>query len=377
MRMKPLYSFFLALLSLTALAQPPANYYNSATGTGYTLKTQLFNIINNHNDQGYNAIDNFFPTADLDVYYENDGTILDPYSENPSGSDPYNYYPNSDECGNYSGEGDCFNKEHVVPQSYFNQATPMRGDAHHLLPTDGRVNGFRSNYPFGVVGSNLVSQSGISNPTQNGSKLGNNSNTGYAAGYTGVVFEPIDEFKGDIARIIFYFATRYQSQMPGFYTNSNVSSVPAKNMFDGTSAQTIATPFLNIFYQWHLQDPVSQKEIDRNNAIYAYQNNRNPYIDHPEWVVSVWGSALSITTHLLDDGFSVFPNPSTNHTITVRSGIRPERMEIVDIQGRVIQQVTIDNGPTGDISINDIPSGLYFLKAYAGVETAVRKIVIR
>jgi len=375
--MKPLFSFLLLLASIWMTAQIPAGYYNSATGTGYTLKTQLFNIINNHNDQGYNAIDNFFPVADLDTYYENDGTILDPYSENPSGSDPYNYYPNSDECGNYSGEGDCFNKEHVIPQSYFNQATPMRGDAHHLLPTDGRVNGFRSNYPFGVVGSNLVSQSGISNPTQNGSKLGNNINTGYAAGYTGIVFEPIDEFKGDIARIIFYFATRYQSQMPGFYTSSNATSVPAKNMFDGTSAQTISTTFLNIFYQWHIQDPVSQKEIDRNNAVYNYQNNRNPYVDHPEWVAVVWGSALSVSAPVLDDSLSVFPNPSSTHSVSVKSSVRPEKVEIIDIGGRVIQRLSVEPTFTGEINVTDIPSGLYLLKAYAGGETAVRKIVIR
>lgn len=375
--MKPLFSFLFTLATLLAVAQPPANYYNSATGTGYTLKTQLFNIINNHNDQGYNAIDNFFPTADLDVYYENDGTILDPYSENPAGPDPYNFFPNNDECGNYSGEGDCFNKEHVIPQSYFNQATPMRGDAHHLLPTDGRVNGFRGNFPFGVVGSNLVSQSGITNPTQNGCKLGNNVNTGYATGYTGVVFEPIDEFKGDIARIVFYFATRYQSQMPGFFTSSNATSVPAKNMFDGTSAQTISTPFLNILYQWHLQDPVSQKEIDRNNAVYNYQNNRNPYVDHPEWVATVWGSALSVSAPILDDNFLVFPNPSATHSVTVRFGVRPDKIEIIDLGGRVIQLLQVGATATGDLTVGDIPSGVYFMKAYASGETTVRKIVIR
>lgn len=282
--MKHLYVIALSLVSFLAFAQIPAGYYSSATGTGYTLKTQLHNIIDNHNDQGYDAMDGFIASYDLDNYYEvGSNTILDVYSENPSGNDPYTFSPVGDECGNYNSEGDCYNKEHVIPQSAFNDAYPMRSDAHQLLPTDGRVNGFRSNYPFGHVNdSQLVSQSGISNPTQNGSKLGNNLNSGYSAGYTGVVFEPIDEFKGDIARIYFYFVTRYEDQ---------VDNWSAYAMFDGSNDKAIADPFLNILMTWHQMDPVSQKEIDRNNNIYYHhQGNRNPFVDHPEYVALIWNT---------------------------------------------------------------------------------------
>ncbi len=283
--MKQFYTLIATLIfSTVAFAQIPAGYYDSATGTGYTLKTQLHNIIDNHNDQGYDAMDGFIASYDLDNYYETgSNTILDPYSENPSGSDPYTFSPISDECGNYSGEGDCYNKEHVIPQSVFSQNLPMRSDAHHLLPTDGRVNNFRSNYPFGVVdNSQLVNQSGISNPTQNGSKLGANLNSGYSAGYSNTVFEPIDEFKGDIARIYFYFVTRYEDQV------SNWGSYP---MFDGSSDKVLDDPFLSILLTWHQNDPVSQKEIDRNNNIYYnHQSNRNPFVDHPEWVNEIWVS---------------------------------------------------------------------------------------
>ncbi|WP_243471450.1 endonuclease [Winogradskyella sp. MH6] len=283
--MKQFYTLIATLIfSTVAFAQIPAGYYNSATGTGYTLKTQLHNIIDNHNDQGYDAMDGFIASYDLDNYYETgSNTILDPYSENPTGSDPYTFSPVSDECGNYNSEGDCYNKEHVIPQSVFSQNLPMRSDAHHLLPTDGRVNGFRSNYPFGVVDdSQLVNQSGISNPTQNGSKLGGNLNSGYSAGYSNTVFEPIDEFKGDIARIYFYFVTRYEDQV------SNWGSYP---MFDGSSDKVLDDPFLSILLTWHQNDPVSQKEIDRNNNIYYnHQSNRNPFVDHPEWVNEIWVS---------------------------------------------------------------------------------------
>ena len=274
--------FVFTLFFSFSFSQIPSGYYNTATSTGYTLKTQLSNIIDDHNDQGYNAIDGFMSSYDLDNYYETgSNTILDVYSENPSSSDPYNFTPGNDECGNYSSEGDCYNKEHVIPQSVFSSNTPMQSDAHQLLPTDGRVNGFRGNFPFGRVNdNNLVSQSGISNPTQNGSKLGANLNSGYSSGYSGTVFEPINEFKGDIARIYFYFITRYENQV------GNWSSFA---MFDGSSDQVLQTTFLSILIEWHLSDPVSQKEIDRNNNIYYnHQNNRNPFVDHPEYVSMIW-----------------------------------------------------------------------------------------
>ena len=279
--MKQAITLFLIFSLSSVFAQIPNGYYNNATGNGYQLKTQLYNIINQQNDQGYSAIDGFFREYDLDNYYENNYSILDIYSENPNGQDPYNFTPNIDECGSYSGEGDCYNKEHIIPKSVFNENSPMQGDAHQLLPTDGRVNGLRGNFPMGRVDdNNLASQSGISNPTQNGSKLGYNLDIGYSQGYSETVFEPIDEFKGDVARIHFYFATRYQNQI------SNWDDYP---MFNGSSNQVFETVFLNILLEWHNMDPVSQKEIDRNDAIYYHhQGNRNPFVDHPEYVNVIW-----------------------------------------------------------------------------------------
>ena len=317
--MKHFYTLLITLITITASAQIPAGYYDHATGTGYTLKSQLERIINSsddpeisnaieeeHNPQSYNALDGFNSSYERDYYYETNGsnTILDMYSENPSGSDPYTYSPGSDECGNYNGEGDCYNKEHVIPQSVFSSQAPMYSDAHHLIPTDGRVNGFRGNFPFGLVDDNeLANQSGITNPTQNGSKLGDNLDSGYSAGYSNTVFEPIDEFKGDIARIYFYFVTRYESQ---------VSSWSSYAMFDGSSDKALADPFLNILVTWHEMDPVSQKEIDRNNNIYYnHQNNRNPFVDHPEYVALVWDTTPD-TEAPTDPTNLVASNPTDN-----------------------------------------------------------------
>lgn len=348
------------------LAQPPQGYYNTAENlTGFQLKTALYNIIKDHNDQTYGAIDNFFIFNDLDVYFENDNTILDPYSENPNGQDPYNFDPFANPCGNYSGEGDCYNKEHVIPQSVFSQNNPMRGDAHHLLPTDGRVNGFRSNFPFGTVGTNLISQSGITNPTQNGSKLGNSTVTGYS----GTVFEPIDEFKGDIARIYFYFVTRYEDLV------GNWSSYP---MFNGSSNQVLSTPFLNLLYQWHLNDPVSEKEINRNNAIYQYQGNRNPFIDHPEWVCEVWNvnncTLSSENFSTLD--FVVYPNPN-NGTFYIQTNEVLENISIYSLQGTKIQEIENPVLEGNQYQISNLNSGFYFVNLIANGQNVVKKIVVQ
>ncbi|QBJ86256.1 T9SS C-terminal target domain-containing protein [Chryseobacterium gleum] len=263
-----LFSLFAGL----AHAQAPAGYYNSANGlSGAALKTELSNIITNgHVDKGYNGLWTGYKTTDIDKDYENDGTILDIYSERPSGADPYNYTPGADQCGTYSTEGNCYNREHIVPQSLFNQASPMVADIHFIRATDGKVNGMRSNYPFGKVGS-------ASFTSQNGSKLG----TSASSGYSGTVFEPIDEFKGDVARMIFYFVTRYQSKLSTFSSG---------NMLGSSAFPGLQTWELNVLLAWHNQDPVSQAEIKRNNASYAFQGNRNPFIDNPNYVNLIWGS---------------------------------------------------------------------------------------
>ena len=264
-----LHSFLLTLITISALAQAPAGYYSTATGTGATLKSQLKAIITSgHIDNGYNGLWTGYQTTDRDYYYENDGSILDIYSERPTAADPYNFTYNTNQCGNYSNEGDCYNREHIVPQSLFDEASPMKNDIHFIRATDGKVNGMRSNYPFGMVGS-------ASYISQNGSKLGNS----VSAGYSGTVFEPIDEFKGDVARMIFYFVTRYENQLSGF-NNGNIlgnSAYPGLQIWE-----------LNQLIAWHNLDPVSPAEVGRNNASYAYQGNRNPYIDNPNYVNLVW-----------------------------------------------------------------------------------------
>lgn len=251
-------------------------YYSAVQGlTGYALKTGLFDIIKGHSNQGYGAIWGFYEQHELDTYYENDGTILDIYSEAVNGADPYNFTKVSDQCGNYSGEAGCYNREHSFPKSWFGGTVePMNSDIHHIFATDGFVNSKRSSFPYGEVGSATFT-------SQNGSRTGSAAS---GLGYSGTVFEPIDEFKGDLARAYFYMATRYEDRISGWQNNSSYGNA----VLDGSANKVFETWFLNLLKQWHNADPVSQKEIDRNNAAETYQGNRNPFVDYPEFVDQIW-----------------------------------------------------------------------------------------
>ena len=147
-------TFFLLIslsFALLAAAQP-ANYYNSANGlTGNQLKVALHNIIKGHTSISYAQLWNAFYSTD----HRKDDVrkVWDMYSDRPNGTPPYVYYLGTNQCGNYSGEGDCYNREHSWPSSWFNDQNTPRTDLHHIFPTDGYVNNRRGNYPFGEVRS--------------------------------------------------------------------------------------------------------------------------------------------------------------------------------------------------------------------------------
>lgn len=252
----------------TSVAQEPTGYYDAAANLrGKSLKTALFNIIKNHNDLGYDALYTTYQTSD-NIIVDGNNYVWDMYSFRADGTAPYYFsHSNTNRCGSYKNEGDCYNREHVVPQSWFSKQSPMRNDAHHVVPTDGKVNGIRGNLPHAEVGNNAET-------TKNGSKCGTCS----TPGYNGRVFEPIDAFKGDFARIYFYMVTRYEDRIASW----------KGEIFDGRSYPAFKKWYIDMLLKWHRSDPVSQKEIVRNNAIYARQNNRNPFIDHPEFAGLIW-----------------------------------------------------------------------------------------
>jgi endonuclease I len=253
----------LAATTITISAEIPTNYYSTCEGKGgQELLEALFNRITEHTDVTYSGLWTLYQTSDV----HDNGKIWDIYS-----TKEWTY--KSEQCGNYSHVGDCYNREHSMPKSWFNDASPMVSDAFHIYPTDGKVNGQRSNYPYGECanGTKVSSNGGV----EALGKLGVST----FEGYSGTVFEPDNEYKGDLARSYFYMVTCYNDRV------SNWNS----DMLNGTSYPAFTDWSIDLLLKWHREDPVSKKETDRNEAIYAAQNNRNPFIDHPELVEYIWG----------------------------------------------------------------------------------------
>lgn len=281
------------LVAATASAQGPNNsgtYYQDANGKkGAELKTALCGIIRTQTNRGnkstvYGYLWNDFKTTDV----KENGKVWDMYSIKKE------YTFGTDQAGNYSDEGDKYNREHSWPKSWFNDAAPMYHDLFHLYPTDGKVNGMRSNYPFGeTTGENYT----LGGKQKNGfksygdfSKLGLNT----YPGYEGIVFEPNDIYKGDFARTYFYMVTCYENEIVNQNWYNNTEAQPT---IDGSKYPAFKEWQLNMLLEWATKDPVDnpiEKETPRNNAVYGIQGNRNPFIDYPGLEQYIWGTLKEV-----------------------------------------------------------------------------------
>ncbi|MDO4511897.1 MAG: endonuclease [Bacteroidales bacterium] len=262
-------------------AGAPAGYYDQARGKNKgELLTALFNIIGSHTNVGYSGVWTAYKTTDTEA----DGvTIIDMYS-----TAKFTY--GTDQAGNFSQVGDKYNREHSFPNSWFggSSSSAMYSDLFHVYPTDGMVNGQRANYIYGVCegGTRLTNAAkgivakgrlGYSTYTYNGTSP-----------YSDKVFEPDDEYKGDFARTYFYMATCYNDKIGSW--SQSYSSTYVDDIVNNNRYPVYKDWYVAMLLEWHRLDPVSEKEIKRNDAVYALQRNRNPYIDHPELVEHVWGN---------------------------------------------------------------------------------------
>lgn len=276
------------LFSSSIFAQAPAGYYDGTTGlTGYALKSKLHDIISAKNiSWHYGDLPDYYNQTDLDIYYDHDASnttlLLDMYSEIPTGPDAYEY-TSAQLISSAATEGLGYNREHMMPQSTFYSNYPMYSDLYFVIPTDAKINQLRSNYPYGI---STTTTSNIFYTFTNSSKIGTNATPNML--YTGRVYEPIDEFKGDIARSLLYFAVRYEGKLNTFKFNNNANPTSDTNPLDGTEEKAFDDAYIAMLLEWHAQDPVSQREIDRNNSVYNIQKNRNPFVDHPQWVNAIW-----------------------------------------------------------------------------------------
>ena len=318
--------YFIFLLSGMLFAQIPPGYYNSANGlSGNALKNALHNIIDDHEEYSYDDLRDF---------------ILAETDEDPSNSNNIIllYTGRSQNKNTFGGGIDDWNREHVWAKSHgdFGNLPPCGTDAHHIRPTDASVNSSRGNKDFADGGQQ------------------HNEATGCY--YTEYTWEPRDAVKGDVARMIFYMAVRYEggSGEPDLEVVDQVNTSP--NPEHGK---------LSALLQWNMDDPPDAFEINRNNVIYGYQNNRNPFVDHPEYVNAVWNPASVQEEYALISNLKLYPVPADQCiTINFDYNSPPETtISIYNLLGQLVYNTDIigeiDNK---NIDISSIPKGIYVVE---------------
>lgn len=273
MKWSRITALLIALQVSFAVAFAQASYYEDIDGTkgGATLKTALYNLIKSHKQISYGSGSNntwgAFYTTDA-VIENGKRRVLDMYS---------------DETRYFGNKGDAIsgmNIEHSVAKSWWGGTkNNAYCDLHHLNPSDQTANSRKSNYPLGELtsvswdnGVTFVGKADIDGKSQN-------------------AYEPCDEYKGDFARTFMYMFTCYQD-LTWEYTWMN---------YEKSAYPTLKPWAVKLLLKWHKQDPVSEKEVNRNNAVYEVQGNRNPYIDYPQLADYVWGDSVSYTFYLNGD----------------------------------------------------------------------------
>lgn len=301
---KHIFTFLVLILAapwlfagtVTPAADIPAYYTSLNNKSAANLWTAVSSVAaKNRGNLGYDGLYNAYIKTDS---YPADsvgkaGMVWDMYSE-------CGYEHNQRKCGSYSSECDCYNREHSIPKSWFGGSTSGIGcDIFHVVPTDGKVNGMRSAYVYGEVKGNLEYTSYSGHKKGTGAAIINARKTICAeAGSTtscsaGTVFEPVDQYKGDFAR-------GYMGVMASW--NKDMTKAEGSNFFQSSySASTnygLTAYGVALLMKWHREDPVSQKEIDRNNGIQETQGNRNPFIDYPYLAEYIWGEHAGETVDM-------------------------------------------------------------------------------
>lgn len=336
----------LLLLLLCSIGMVFADYYDNVINlNGNQLYTALRTLISTNTNSNYtDAKEQFFG------YFDNNNGLVRCVYTGQDWSVPVGGMPNQN----------LFNCEHTYAQSWFTptQSSIKKADIHHLFPTNAQVNSSRGNLPF----DNLQSYQGA---TTYVSYNGYHSYRGYNAQNI-QVFEPAGQHKGNLARSLLYFNVRYNDTL----TQAGVNMIP-------------------ILLQWHILDPVDNAEINRNQDIYEYQNNRNPFVDHPEFVQRIWGPTSNeddtIVPHATIQVFNPYPNPF-NESILMGFNTKgvPAQVQVYDVRGRLLKTISVSPSGNNDQYINwngedetgaEVTNGVYLLRVSTGTSAVTKRVL--
>jgi len=340
----------------------PQGYYQEANGkSSEQLKEALYQIISNHTVFPYTSSStdtwDILQLSDQDP--ENHDNMILVYTGRSQdkgyrdGSGNYSQYEN----GNGT-QDNSWNREHVWPKSHGfpDQDDNAYSDVHNLKPCDRSVNSSRGTKDYDYGGSQHSEATECLTDSDS--------------------WEPSDYVKGDIARILFYMVVRYD---PGYDHNNNSFDL---ELVDYTTPGNNDPIFgkLSSLIQWHFDDPVDDFEINRNEVIFGFQQNRNPFIDHPNLVNFLWGDNVGQSwnenlglNHISNDNFIVFPNPS-NGILNFSSVLQNEKIEVFSLTGQKMFEREVTN--TNSINLN-LNTGIYLLKISDNHRIINSKIIIK
>ncbi len=333
-------------------AQIPSGYYDTAIGKkNAELKTYLHLKTNPHTQLEYYGLASSFLSSD----WHPNGYFWDMYSNNKRST----------------WSGGELNREHNMPKSWFGVASgqentwPIGTDLHNLYPSDAKANSAKSNYPLGIVGSNPIFSNGVV-------KVGKN----VYPGYSGTVFEPADEYKGDFARCYMYMVTSYEDYS-GKWQSTGTSSMLNNNTYP------VLKPYaVSLLLEWSQADPVSEKEINRNNAVYKLQGNRNPFVDYPKLCEFIWGKYMDEVW----DGSDM--NPDIDKSLIVSYLSDEKKIFVkVDATSPVLFYIYSIDGMTvitsneinteSKIDVSSLNKGMYILKMYSKNARKTAKFIVK
>jgi endonuclease I len=331
------FLIYFLLISSYSYAQIPPDYYTLTTGlSGSSLKNALYLTIKDHTTYPYTSSNtdvwDILKITDQDPSnLENVLLIYTSWSTN--GAQEYN-------------NGNGWEREHVWAKVHggFGTNPPAGTDVHHIRPIHGSVNSARNSRYFAHCTTPYL--------------MGGVTPTGSFTSTTEHIWEPRDEDKGDVARMIFYMAVRYEGEN-GEPDLEILDTIPSNNNEpSGVMAK------LSDLLLWHLQDTVDEKERRRNDIIYyQFQHNRNPFIDHPEFVHMIWGASAGIENYEQQPTLKIYPNPTSDN---VRIEIPPKMIgSTYKIFNSMKQEVRsgIFDSEIINLNIKELPVGLYFIES--------------
>ena len=333
-----IFSLFL-IVQKTSVPQIPDGYYSTASGlSGEELKTALHDIIDDHQEQSYSAL--------WDILIESD--------EDPQNSDNFILIYTGRSLSKSSTYPD-WNREHIWAKSHgdFDNDPPAGTDAHHIRPCDVSVNSDRGNLDF-----------------DNG---GNRHSEATGCYYDSDSWEPRDDVKGDIARMMFYMSVRYEGDISGEPDLELKDTLPTSGPYFGK---------LSTLLEWHKSDTADAFERNRNNVIYGYQNNRNPFIDHPDFVEKIWGDTPTRVNPVIKstNKLSVYPNPADNYIILQRKIFSKGKIvvKLFNPSGKMVYSKQLQTSGNNRIKMDlpDIPRGTYIIKATSPGVDLNKKIIL-